>query len=121
MFLSDGVSPMKPNRPPSGPIPSQKIKHLLDSGQPHRSVLRNLLDQAEAQVGWTRTLRAVLPESIRPDCRVIAVHGDALVIGCRSAAAATRLRFIAPEVLADLSSLADFSGITRIKVRISSG
>lgn len=111
---------MQSNRPPSGSFPSRKIEHLLASDHPHRSVLRNLLNQADAQVGWTRALRAVLPDQIRQDCRVIAIQAGVLVIGCRSAAAATRLRFIGPEVLSDLGQLSDFSGIASLRIQILS-
>ncbi len=111
---------MQSNRPPSGSFPKRKIEHLLAPDHPHRSVLRNLLNQAEAQAGWTRALRVVLPEAIRLDCRVIAVHGDVLVVGCRNAAAATRLRFIGPEVIADLAHLSDFSGVSSLTVQILS-
>jgi len=111
---------MQSNRPPSGSFPKRKIEHLLAPDHPHRSVLRNLLNQAEAQISWTRSLRAVLPEEIRLDCRVIAVQGDVLVIGCRNAAAATRLRFIGPEVVADLGQLSDFSGVSSLRIQILS-
>ena len=79
-----------------------------------------MLDQAEAQAGWTRALRAVLPEEIRLDCRVIGVQGEVMVVGCRSAAAATRLRFIAPEILVDLIGLADFSGVRTLRSQVVS-
>ena len=111
---------MSSNRPPSGSFPNRKIEHLLAADHPHRSVLRNLLNQAEMQVSWTRALRAVLPDGIRQDCRVIAVQGTVLVIGCRTAAAATRLRFIGPEILSDLGQLSDFSGVSSLKIQVLS-
>jgi hypothetical protein len=112
---------VNPNRPPHKSVPGQKINQLLSSDQPVRSPLQKLLRTANAQINWTDVLRAVLPGDIARDCRVLEIRGPILVVGCRSAATATRLRFQATEIIADLKPLADFSGINELKIQIVNG
>jgi len=83
--------------------------------------LHSLLRRADEQTGWTRALRAILPQEIGRECRVVDIRGPVLVIGCRSAATATRLRFTTTEIIADLQGLADFSGVSEIRLKITSG
>lgn len=109
---------MSPNRPPQKSVPGQKINELLASGQPIHGPLQKLLHKANAQIGWTRVLRAILPAELAHDCRVLDIRGTVLVIGCRSAATATRLRFDAATLIDDLRVLQDFSRIREIQLQI---
>jgi hypothetical protein len=109
---------VKPNRPPRKAVPGRKINELLASGQPTKSALQRLLSKANAQTGWTGELRAVLPDELARDCRVLDIRGSVLVIGCRSAATATRVRFEAEVIVRELSSLQDFSGVREIQLQI---
>lgn len=111
---------MSPNRPPQKTVPGQKINQLLAADQPFRSPLQNLLRKANAQIGWTRDVRALLPPELARDCRVLDIRDGTLVIGCRSAASATRIRFEATTLMVDLRSLADFSGVRDVRVQLVS-
>lgn len=112
---------MSPNRPPPKTIPGRKINQLLAADQPFRSPLQNLLRKAEAQTSWTRDLRAVLPPELARDCRVLDIREGVLIIGSRNAASATRVRFEATSLIADLQTLADFSGVKEIRVQLVTG
>lgn len=111
---------MSPNRPPPKAVPGRKINELLASGQPTHGPLQKLLHRANAQIGWTRDLRAILPPELARDCRVLDIRGAVLVIGCRSAGTATRLRFDAATLIDDLKGLQDFSGISEVQLQIVS-
>jgi hypothetical protein len=41
------------------------------------------------------------------------------VVACRSAASATKLRFLAPELTPKLAELSSFRGIQEIRIRVS--
>jgi hypothetical protein len=81
--------------------------------------LQRLLRHAANQEIWTADLRALLPEGLRSQCRVTDVRGSVIQVTCRSAAAATRLRFLAPEVLTALNALADFRAATEIRIKVN--
>jgi hypothetical protein len=81
--------------------------------------LQKLLHRAANQEAWTAQLQALLPEPLDRDCRVAEVRGTTVVVVCRSAASATRLRFLAADVLADLGQLADFRGASKLQIRVS--
>ena len=81
--------------------------------------LQKLLRRAANQESWTAQLRALLPAPLAGECSVTDVRGDTVVIACRNAAAATRLRFMTDDLAADLSQLADFRHVRRAKVRVS--
>lgn len=48
------------------------------------------------------------------------VRGDTVVVVCRNAASATRLRFMTDEILKQLSYLGDFRGAKKMRIRVSS-
>jgi hypothetical protein len=81
--------------------------------------LQKLLRRAANQESWTAQLRALLPEPLSGECRVMDVRGNTVVIVCSNAAAATRLRFMTDEIVAGLAQLADFRHVDRAKVRVS--
>ncbi len=95
------------------------IDDLLTEGHKRFTPLQRLLRQAANQDAWTKELQAVLPETLRRDCRVSAVHGNALIILCSNGATATRLRFLLPELLPKLTVLAHFQHITELRLKIS--
>ena len=98
-----------------------KIRELL---KPHRrplTPLQKLLDKADFQDAWTRELRAVLPDGLASACRVIDMRGDTLVVRCSDGAVATRLRFEAEGIVAQLRVLSHYSHLQRLAVRVSRG
>ncbi|MBX3705146.1 MAG: DUF721 domain-containing protein [Pseudomonadales bacterium] len=98
----------------------RKIDDLLAERYRGFGPLQKLLKRAGDQRVWTSQLRALLPEPLARDCRVVDVRGNVAIIACGSAGSATRLRFMAPGLLADLTQLGDFRGVTTLSIRVSS-
>ena len=96
-----------------------KIDELLAEGRRRFTPLQRLLDQAANQVAWTQELRAVLPDYLRGTCRVVAIRGKTLVVVCTDGAAATRLRFLAPEIVGKLKVLAHYRQIEKVEIGVS--
>jgi len=96
-----------------------KIDDLLSERHRRFTPLQRLIRQAAKQESWTAGLQALLPESLRRDCRITDIHRGSITIVCCSAATATRVRFLAPELLSKLQELADFRAATQIQVRVS--
>jgi hypothetical protein len=101
-------------------VSNSKIDDLLSERHRRFTPLQRLLHRAANQNGWTAQLRALLPEPLRDDCRVTEVRGDTAVIACRSAASATRLRFMSEDLLPQLRQLGDFSRVTQLRIRVTS-
>ena len=99
-------------------VPRHTIDDLLNERHRGFSPLQRLLRQASKQDAWTAQLQAVVPDPLRAHCRVSDIRGNQAVVVCGSAAVATRIRFLAPQLLEQLNGLADFSGVTEIQVRV---
>lgn len=97
-----------------------KIDDLLSERHRRFSPLQTLLHRAANQDAWTAQLQALLPEPLRRDCRVTDVRGDTVVVLCGNAASATRLRFMADDLLLRLTQLSDFCRASRLQIRVSS-
>ena len=95
-----------------------KIDDLLSERHRRFTPLQRLLRQAANQESWTAGLCALLPESLQSDCRVTEIRGGRITVVCSTAASATRVRFLAPELLSKLQELADFRAATEIQVRV---
>ena len=95
-----------------------KINELLSERHQRFTPLQRLLRQAADQESWTAELRAVLPDSLRNTCQVSDVRGSVIHITCRNAPSATKLRFMAPEILDKLTALATFQAAREIKIRV---
>ena len=98
-----------------------KINDLLHERHRGFSPLQKLLRQAGNQDNWTNQLRALLPDHLAKDCRVTDVRGTVIVVVCANAGTATRLRFMAPELVDQLRTLADFRTVETLQIRVSSG
>jgi hypothetical protein len=96
-----------------------KIDDLLSERHRRFTPLQRLLRQAANQESWTAGLRALLPESLQHDCRITDIRAGHITIVCSNAASATRVRFLAPELLSKLQELAEFRAATRVQVRVS--
>ena len=97
----------------------RKIDDLLHERYRGFSPLQKLLRQAGNQDSWTSQLRAVLPEHLARDCRVMDVRGSVIVVVCGNAGTATRVRFMAPELVGQLRQLADFRAVETLQIRVS--
>jgi hypothetical protein len=96
-----------------------KINELLRERHQRYTPLQRLLRQAANQESWTAQFRALLPGSLQRDCQVVGVRGATVLVTCRNAASATKLRFLAPELLATLNELASFHAAREIRIRVS--
>ncbi len=96
-----------------------KIVDLLSERHQRFTPLQRLLRRAADQDSWSDQLQALLPDPLCRDCRVTESRGPIVVVVCKNAASATRLRFIADEVLGELKKLADFRHAEQIRVRVS--
>jgi len=93
----------------------KKINQLLDERHPGFSPLR----RAAEQRAWTAELRSILPRAMQPACQVRALRDDAMIVVCLNSAVATRLRLMAPELVAKLRALPHFVAVKRIGVKVS--
>jgi hypothetical protein len=96
-----------------------KINELLCERHQRFTPLQRLLHQAANQESWTAQFRALLPETLQRDCQVVQVQGPYLVASCRNSASATKLRFLAPELVTRLAELSSFHGLKEIRIRVS--
>ncbi len=96
-----------------------KIVELLNERHRRFSPLQNLLRRAADQESWSAQLQALLPEPLCRDCRVTEVRGPVVVVVCKNAASATRLRFMIDDLLGQLRQLADFRNAEQIRIRVS--
>ena len=96
-----------------------KIDDLLSERHRRFTPLQRLLRQAANQESWTAGLQALLPEELQRDCRVTDIRNGSITVVCCSAASATRVRFLAPELLSKLQDLAEFRAATQIQIRVS--
>ena len=97
-----------------------KIDDLLTERHRRFSALQQLLKRAADQESWTAQLQALLPDPLSRDCRVVDIQGSIVIVACSSAASATRLRVLAPDLLIELVQLADFRKVQDIRIRVSS-
>ena len=102
---------------------TRKIEDLLREGHNRFTPLQRLLGKASNQKQWTAELRALLDEevnhSMAHEVEVTDIRGDVAFLLCRSAATATRLRFLLPEIQGALSKLQSFSRVTDFRIRVS--
>ncbi|MFU8815886.1 MAG: DciA family protein [Pseudomonadales bacterium] len=98
---------------------SRKVSDLLSEHHQRFTPLQKLLRRAANQESWTAQLQALLPDRLGRDCRVVDVRGSIVFVVCRHAATATRLRFMAPDLLGKLTQLGDFRAATKINIRVS--
>lgn len=98
---------------------THKIEDLLKEGHRRFTPLQRLLKTSTNQKLWTQQLRALLDAPLRNQVEIAEVRGPTAVILCHSAAAATRLRFILPELGSALRELQSFSQVQEFKIQVS--
>ncbi len=96
-----------------------KIIELLRERHQRFTPLQRLLRQAANQESWSAQLAAMLPDSLKRECQITRVAGPIIVVTCRSAASATKLRFLAPELLLKLQDLATFHCAREIQIFVA--
>ncbi|MEC7956837.1 MAG: DciA family protein, partial [Pseudomonadota bacterium] len=66
-------------------------------------------------------LRAVLPDPLCYEVEITEIRGTTAHLLCRSAATATRLRFMSNELLTRLNDLSSFAQVRELNFRIARG
>ncbi len=98
---------------------TNKIDDLLAESHSRFTPLQRLLKTSSNQKQWTAELRAHLDPPLRFEVEVTAIRGQRAQVVCQSAAAATRLRFLLPELLPQLKTLQSFCRVTDIQIKVS--
>ncbi len=93
----------------------RRLNHTLATDQGH---LGQIGRKARRLDTASRALRAVLPVSLRNDVAVLRIDRDTLHVAAASSAAATRLRFEAPEIIERLARLSMFRHLRKLRVRV---
>lgn len=85
----------------------------------HRSGhLDGLLSRVERLRQLTAALHTGLPKPLASHCRAANLDGETLVVGCDTAAWATKLRYALPQLLQYIQGQAGLPPISRIQVRV---
>jgi hypothetical protein len=92
---------------------------LLTEGRGH-SPLQKLLTHSANQKAWTEQLRAAVDDNLKYQVEVSDIRGSRLVINCRNAGVATRMRFSGPELLERLNTLAAFHRVDELLIKVLS-
>ena len=98
---------------------TDRIKNLLQQHNGQHSPLQKLLRRSAKQRAWTAEFRAVLDAPMRYEVEVTDIRGSQVYLLCRSAAVATRLRFMADDLMSKLQPLASFAEAKELKIRIA--
>jgi len=98
---------------------TKNVEDLLREGNGY-SPLQKLLRHTANQRAWTDQLRAAVDIQIRHQIDVSDIKGSRLIINCRSAGIATKMRFLAPDLVPKLNTLSAFSRIEELVLKVLS-
>lgn len=98
---------------------TKNVEHLLSEGSGF-SPLQTLLRHNANQRAWTDQLRAVLDDGLKYQVAVSDIKSPRLIVNCRSAGVATKLRFVAPDIIAKLTTLSAFCRVEEIVFNVLS-
>ena len=82
------------------------------------SALQKLIRHAANQRAWTDQVRAALGDKLKSQVEVSDIRGTKLVINCRSASVATKLRFAQQDLLEKLQPLSAFNHVDDIVFKV---
>ena len=82
------------------------------------SALQKLIRHAANQRAWTDQVRAALGDKLKSQVEVSDIRGTKLVINCRSAGVATKLRFAQQDLLEKLQPLSAFNHVDEIVFKV---
>jgi hypothetical protein len=98
---------------------TKNVDDLLREGNGY-SPLQKLLRHAANQRAWTDQLQAAVDVTLRHQVEVSDIKGSRLIINCRSAGVATKMRFIAPDLVPKLNALSAFSRVDELVLKVLS-
>ena len=93
------------------------LQNLLREQGGH-STLQKLIRHAANQRAWTDQVRAAIGDTLKSQVEVSDIRGTKLVINCRSAAVATKLRFAQQDLLERLQPLSAFNHVDDIVFKV---
>ena len=93
------------------------VQDLLREQGGH-SALQKLIRHAANQRAWTDQVRAAIGNKLKSQVEVSDLRGTKLVINCRSAGVATKLRFAQQDLLEKLQPLSAFSHVDEIVFKV---
>ena len=82
------------------------------------SALQKLIRHAANQRAWTDQVRAALGDKLKSQVEVSDIRGTKLVINCRGAGVATKLRFAQQDLLEKLQPLSAFNHVDEIVFKV---
>ena len=82
------------------------------------SALQKLIRHAANQRAWTDQVRAAVGDKQKSQVEVSDIRGTKLVINCRSAGVATKLRFAQQDLLEKLQPLSAFNHVDDIVFKV---
>ena len=82
------------------------------------SALQKLIRHAANQRAWTNQVRAAIGDKLKSQVEVSDIRGTKLVINCRSAGVATKLRFAQQDLLEKLQPLSAFNHVDEIVFKV---
>jgi hypothetical protein len=100
-------------------VSTHKIDDLLNESHSRFTPLQRLLKTSSNQKQWTAEFRAFIDAPLKHEVGITDIRGPTAYALCRSAAAATRLRFLMPDLLPQLQTLASFKQVTALKVTVA--
>ena len=84
------------------------------------SALQKLIRHAANQRAWTDQVRAAIGNKLKSQVEVCDIRGTQLVVNCRSAGVATKLRFAQQALLEKLQPLSAFNHVDEIVFKVLS-
>lgn len=85
------------------------------------SPLQYLVTKARQITTTDEALHRILPHELAPHCRTMNITANIIVIAVDSAVWATRLRYLAPELLKTLQQNSQLKHVTEIQCRVRPG
>ena len=82
------------------------------------SPLQKLIRHTANQRAWTDQVRAAISDNLKNQVEVSDVRGTKLIINCRSAVVATKLRFAQQDLLEKLQPLSAFNQVDEIVFKV---
>ena len=96
---------------------TDNVQDLLREKGGH-SPLRKLIRHTANQRAWTDQVKAALGANLKNQVEVSDIKGTKLIINCRSAGVATKLRFTQQDLLEKLRPLSAFSQVKEVVFKV---
>ena len=96
---------------------TDNVQDLLREKGGH-SPLQKLIRHTANQRAWTDQVKAALGDNLKNQVEVSDIKGTKLIINCRSAGVATKLRFTQQDLLEKLRLLSAFSQVNEVVFKV---